>query len=572
MNGVPSWIRGHSCRARSYHVPDKIWPRDIHSYQFRPICIEVAGRVHQTRKRQKVSHLNNRTQAPIARISKHTTNSMERTRLDRQVNPIELRLFQDVFDRHQLSRQILGAPKLPSTNKCDSYCTFTTFSDGTLEIETHHIREPTKLTVDCDTLGIPEDELPERLAWRELYLQGTANIAEPTLSLQDLSPEDREAFEEQFHDSRAARQGDGSLSKRHLKKQVRISVKKENRRAAIERSRWRKLGSVTENDWVRGKQEVGAGILDNDIDRQEGNHLMTPDSPNTPTSSDPKPNTSPVHHRPLVVGLRKPASQVNIMASAEQSAALNKEIEQNITANTKSAAPAEGSAAGSEQPKTKKVKPPKQPKAAPAAAPTSPALIDLRVGHILRAIAHPNADSLYVSTIAMGDPEGTEHTQIDEETGKVVRTVCSGLKGLVPLEEMQNRKIVVVANLKPVNMRSVKSAAMVLAASPKPEEGADPHAPDRVVELVLPPEGSEAGDKVYFEGWPYGDGRGPEKQLNPKKKQWEAIQPGFYTGDDLVVGFDASKCEDVSGNDKGNLVVDGKGVCTVKTLKDAVVR
>jgi tRNA-binding EMAP/Myf-like protein len=254
---------------------------------------------------------------------------------------------------------------------------------------------------------------------------------------------------------------------------------------------------------------------------------------------------------------------------------LNHEIAENVKSNTSTAAPAEETESTPQaQPTKKKEKAPKQPKppkAAPPAAPLSPALIDLRVGHILRAIAHPNADSLYVSTIAMGDPEGTEHTQVDEETGKVVRTVCSGLNGLVPLEEMQDRKIIVVANLKPVNMRSIKSAAMVLAASPAAEEGADPHAPDRVVELVIPPSTSEAGDKVYFEGWEYGEGKGPEKQLNPKKKQWEAIQPGFYTSEDLVVGFDAGKTE-VEGDGKGDLVVQGKGKCTVKTLKGAVVR
>lgn len=263
--------------------------------------------------------------------------------------------------------------------------------------------------------------------------------------------------------------------------------------------------------------------------------------------SHSKSSPQPAQHRPLVVGLTKPENTRTASTMASNS----------------DAAPA---------PTSKPKKAPKQQKAAPITAPTSPALIDLRVGHILRAIKHPNADSLYVSTIAMGDEEGTDHTQKDEETGKIVRTVCSGLAGLVPLEEMQDRKIIVVANLKPVNMRSIKSAAMVLAASPKQPEGADSHAPDRVVELVQPPEGSEAGDKVYFEGWSYGEGKGPEKQLNPKKKQWEAIQPGFYTGDNLVVGFDAGQCEEVEGSEKGNLVVEGKGVCTVKTLKGAVVR
>lgn len=282
-------------------------------------------------------------------------------------------------------------------------------------------------------------------------------------------------------------------------------------------------------------------------------------------------------HRPLVVGLTKPQSTraASTMASSSEAAALNEEIAKNVKSNTTEAAPSEDNPTAPPTQKAKKEKGPKQPKpqkAAAVAAPTTPALIDLRVGHILRAIAHPNADSLYVSTIAMGDPEGAEHTQVDEETGKVVRTVCSGLNGLVPLEEMQNRKVIVVANLKPVNMRSIKSAAMVLAASPKQPEGADPHAPDRVVELVSPPDSAEAGDKVFFEGWPYGEAKGPEKQLNPKKKQWEAIQPGFYTSDDLTVGFDASQCEEVEGDSKGNLVVEGKGVCTVKTLKGAVVR
>ncbi|EXJ84758.1 hypothetical protein A1O3_05430 [Capronia epimyces CBS 606.96] len=248
---------------------------------------------------------------------------------------------------------------------------------------------------------------------------------------------------------------------------------------------------------------------------------------------------------------------------------LNREISKNVSSNTTEASPSDPPA--STKKKEKAPKQPKPPKAAPPAAPLTPALIDLRVGHILRAIQHPNADSLYVSTIALGDPEGTEHTQIDEATGKVVRTVCSGLNGLVPLEEMQDRKVIVVANLKPVNMRSIKSAAMVLAASPPAEEGADPHAADRVVELVTPPEGAEAGDPVFFEGWPYGAGRGPEKQLNPKKKQWEAIQPGFYTTEERVVAFDAAKTE-VGGEEKGDLIVAGKGRCTVKTLTGAVVR
>ncbi|KAN0096127.1 nucleic acid-binding protein [Hyaloscypha variabilis] len=221
--------------------------------------------------------------------------------------------------------------------------------------------------------------------------------------------------------------------------------------------------------------------------------------------------------------------------------------------------------------KEKKEKAPKPQKAPAAAAPLSPCLIDLRVGHVLKAIKHPEADSLFVSTIAMGDKAGTEDTS--EYEGQVVRTVCSGLNGLVPLEEMQGRYVVVVCNLKPVKMRGVKSCAMVLAASPRLKEGEEDHH-GGPVELVTPPAGSKAGERVFFEGWK-GE---PEGVLNPKKKVWETIQPGFTTTADLEVGFDAGVVKELSKEGEepktgvGKLVTESGGVCKVKSLTGAVVR
>ena len=221
--------------------------------------------------------------------------------------------------------------------------------------------------------------------------------------------------------------------------------------------------------------------------------------------------------------------------------------------------------------KEKKEKAPKPQKAPAAASPLSPSLIDLRVGHILKAIKHPEADSLYVSTIAMGDKVGTEDTS--EYEGHIVRTVCSGLNGLVPLEEMQGRKVVVVCNLKPVKMRGIKSSAMVLAASPRLKEGEEDHHAGPV-ELVTPPEGAQAGERVFFEGWK-GD---PEGVLNPKKRVFELIQPGFTTTTDLEVAFDAGVVKELSKEGEapktgvGRLVTESGGVCKVKTLTQAVVR
>lgn len=139
-----------------------------------------------------------------------------------------------------------------------------------------------------------------------------------------------------------------------------------------------------------------------------------------------------------------------------------------------------------------------------------PSVIDFRVGFIQKAIKHPDADSLYVSTIDVGDEEGP-------------RTVCSGLVKHFPLEAMQERYVVTVCNLKPVNMRGVKSTAMVLCGSDESK-----------VEFVEPPAGSKAGDKVFFEG--FGD-EAPMKQLNPKKKIWEQLQPHFTTNEQLQVIF-----------------------------------
>lgn len=149
--------------------------------------------------------------------------------------------------------------------------------------------------------------------------------------------------------------------------------------------------------------------------------------------------------------------------------------------------------------------------------------------------------------------------------------MCSGLNGLIPLAEMQNRKIVAVCNLKPVTMRGVKSCAMVLAASPRVAEGEDSH--KGPVELVNPPEGAKAGERIYFEGW---EGE-PEAVLNPKKKIWETMQPGFTTTDGLEVGFDVGVVPQLSGEgaDKKTDVAKlrtKEGLCSIPTLKGAVVR
>lgn len=64
---------------------------------------------------------------------------------------------------------------------------------------------------------------------------------------------------------------------------------------------------------------------------------------------------------------------------------------------------------------------------------------------------HPDADALYVEKIDLGEEQP--------------RTIVSGLVNFVPIEEMQDRMVVVLCNLKPAKMRGVESQGMVLCAS-----------------------------------------------------------------------------------------------------------
>lgn len=54
---------------------------------------------------------------------------------------------------------------------------------------------------------------------------------------------------------------------------------------------------------------------------------------------------------------------------------------------------------------------------------------------------------------------------------------------------MQNINVVVLANLKPRNMRGVKSSGMLMAASDASHEN---------VELLVPPDGSVPGQRIWF--------------------------------------------------------------------------
>jgi len=79
--------------------------------------------------------------------------------------------------------------------------------------------------------------------------------------------------------------------------------------------------------------------------------------------------------------------------------------------------------------------------------------VELRVAEIVRVEDVPKADKLYKLTILA--PEE--------------RTIVAGVKGEFSKEELQGKKVIIVANLRPVKLRGVESHGMMLVA--KGEKG-----------------------------------------------------------------------------------------------------
>jgi len=97
--------------------------------------------------------------------------------------------------------------------------------------------------------------------------------------------------------------------------------------------------------------------------------------------------------------------------------------------------------------------------------------VELKVGKVLSADDHPDADKLHVLRVDVG-----------EETP---RTMVAGLRGHYQADELVGKLIVVVTNLEPARLRGIESHGMLLAA----QEG------ERVVLLTLDKEAA-AGSPV----------------------------------------------------------------------------
>ena len=100
-----------------------------------------------------------------------------------------------------------------------------------------------------------------------------------------------------------------------------------------------------------------------------------------------------------------------------------------------------------------------QPAASPSAIPPAPVpatledfkKIQLKIGSIVSAELHPQADRLLVLKVDVGGGE--------------TRQVVAGIRGSYEPAALVGKHVVVVANLKPATIRGVESQGMVLATT-----------------------------------------------------------------------------------------------------------
>ena len=112
------------------------------------------------------------------------------------------------------------------------------------------------------------------------------------------------------------------------------------------------------------------------------------------------------------------------------------------------------------------------------------ALLDVRVGKIVKAWAHPESEKLWCEQIDVGEK--------DEEGNVVPREIASGLRAYYPTADLlEGRSVLVVCNLKEAKLAGFKSNGMVLCASN--EDKSD-------VKFVDPPADSQPGERVVCEG------------------------------------------------------------------------
>ncbi|RLN93560.1 hypothetical protein BBJ28_00001719 [Nothophytophthora sp. Chile5] len=137
--------------------------------------------------------------------------------------------------------------------------------------------------------------------------------------------------------------------------------------------------------------------------------------------------------------------------------------------------------------------------------------LDLRVGKVIEVSAHPNSERHYVEKVDIG--KGEELVMVMEH------------QPYFSEEELLDRKVVVLCNLKMVKVVRTRSTGMLLLVSN--DKG--------TVELLEPSPEAEIGERVYASGEELVD---PVTPIQMKKnKVWDTVHKGIKTNNKCEVMY-----------------------------------
>jgi len=182
--------------------------------------------------------------------------------------------------------------------------------------------------------------------------------------------------------------------------------------------------------------------------------------------------------------------------------------------------PANAGNQGQKQKQKQKQKQPQQ-KQQQQAATFDVSALDIRVGKILKVWEHDSADKLFCEEIDVGEDKP--------------RQIASGLRPFYKSEELQDRRVIVLCNLKKRNLVGFPSHGMVMCAS---------NAEHTKVECMEPPANAKIGERVEFEGIS-GDPE-PENKV-AKKKIFESIAPELKTNAEGICVWKGAKSKTSDG-------------------------
>lgn len=132
--------------------------------------------------------------------------------------------------------------------------------------------------------------------------------------------------------------------------------------------------------------------------------------------------------------------------------------------------------------------------------------LEIRVGKIIEIGKHPEAESLYVEKVDCGEPTGP-------------RTIVSGLVPYCTIEQLLNKNVIVLCNLKPRPLKGITSCGMLLCASNSDHTEVVP---------LAPPADAAPGQLITFKGHK----SEPAEAGNRANKAYDKIKDELFVNDE----------------------------------------